>query len=149
MVTKRTIKTIFKIRRAREREWEELNPLLALGEPGYAYDVEKLKIGNGVDYWRDLPYLNESLPEIIDAVKELSISDFSDGADYATKEYVDINGGKINSISVNGVLQPIDENKNVDLTVSLSIYRAGNGINIDQQNVISVKDLIIDCGTGA
>lgn len=36
---------------------------------------------------------------------------------YATQQYVEENGGKIDSISVNGVTQPIDEDKNVDLTI--------------------------------
>jgi len=39
MVTKKIIKTIFKLRRATEQEWEEVNPVLDLAEPGYAYDV--------------------------------------------------------------------------------------------------------------
>lgn len=43
------------------------------------------------------------------------IQDIKDN--YATKQYVDENGGKIDSISVNGVPQPIDENKNVDLKI--------------------------------
>ena len=89
MVTKKIIKTIFKLRRATEQEWEEVNPILDLAEPGYAYDVQRLKIGNGVDHWRDLEYVNESVEYILSLVKQLSISDFSDGADYATKEYVD------------------------------------------------------------
>ena len=36
---------------------------------------------------------------------------------YATESYVDQNGGKIDSISVNGTAQTIDANKNVDITV--------------------------------
>ena len=35
----------------------------------------------------------------------------------ATEEYVQQNGGKINSISVNGVSQTIDANKNVEITI--------------------------------
>lgn len=49
-------------------------------------------------------------------------SDFiNNGADgtspYATEEYVQQNGGKIDSISVNGTEQTIDEDKNVDISV--------------------------------
>ena len=36
---------------------------------------------------------------------------------FATKQYVEENGGKIDSISINGVKQTIDGNKNVDITV--------------------------------
>ena len=39
---------------------------------------------------------------------------------YATREYVGENGGKINSISVNGTAQTIDANKNVDISVPTS-----------------------------
>ena len=144
MVTKKILKTVFKLRRATEQEWEEVNPVLDLAEPGYAYDVQRLKIGNGVDHWNDLEYINESVQYILDLVKQLSISDFSDGDDYATKEYVEENGGKIDSISVNGTPQTIDQNKNVDITIPA--YTAGNGIIINNYQ-ISLDDLTIDCGT--
>lgn len=36
---------------------------------------------------------------------------------FATEQYVSENGGKINSISVNGTPQEIDENKNIDLKI--------------------------------
>lgn len=89
MVTKKTVKTIFKLRRATKQEWAENNPVLDLGEPGYEYDTESLKIGDGIKHWNDLHYINESVPQILDLVKQLSISDFSDGNDYAKIEYVD------------------------------------------------------------
>ena len=145
MVTKKILRTIFKLRRATEEEWEQVNPILDLGEPGFAYDVYGLKIGNGIDHWHDLDYINTTNQEIIDLVTQLSIADFSDGADYATKEYVDENGGKINSISVNGTPQTIDENKNVDL--SIPTYTAGNGITINNYQIALEDNLIIDCGT--
>ena len=59
MVTRKTIKTIFKLRRALESEWEEHNPVLDLGEPGYAYDTRVLKIGDGVTHWNDLEIINQ------------------------------------------------------------------------------------------
>lgn len=36
--------------------WEEKNPLLQKGEIGHEVDTGKLKIGDGVTYWNDLPY---------------------------------------------------------------------------------------------
>ena len=144
MVTKKILRTVFKLRRATEEEWERVNPILDLGEPGYAYDVQRLKIGNGTDHWQDLRYIDISTSEVIDLVKTLKVEDLADGEDYATKEYVEENGGKINSISVDGVPQIIDENKNVDL--SIPSYTAGNGIVINNYQ-ISLDDLIIDCGT--
>lgn len=144
MVTKKILRTVFKLRRATEQEWEQVNPILDLGEPGYAYDIQRLKIGNGINHWHDLRYIDISTSEVLDLVKTLSVEDLADGADYATKEYVEENGGKINSISANGIPQVIDENKNVDLTIPN--YTAGNGITINN-NVIALDNLIIDCGT--
>lgn len=64
---------------------------------------------------------------------------------YATKEYVDQHGGKIDSISLNGIIQAIDENKHVDLTIP--VYTAGNGLTLSNDNVFALDELIIDCGT--
>lgn len=165
MVTKKVLKTIFQLRRATEAEWNEVNPILALGEPGYAYDIQKLKIGNGKKPWLELEYVNSNdFTEIIHRIENLHVSDLVDGdnyptkeylsdeytstteleRDYATKDYVDVNGGKIDSISVNGVPQIIDANKNVNI-VGLN-YRAGNGIAINE-GVISLDQLTFDCGT--
>lgn len=91
MVTKKILRTVFKLRRATEQEWEEVNPILDLGEPGYAYDIQRLKIGNGVDHWHDLRYIDISTSELLELVSQLSVEDLADGADYAKKEYVDQN----------------------------------------------------------
>lgn len=89
MVTKRIYKTIFKLRRATEAEWEEKNPILALGEPGFAYDVYGLKIGNGETPWHNLEYLGITSEEIKEIISTMQVEDLADGADYAKKEYVD------------------------------------------------------------
>jgi hypothetical protein len=89
MVTRKTIKTIFKLRRALESEWEEHNPILSLGEPGFAYDINKLKIGDGEKPWLELEYIGEDEEAIINIVKTMQVEDLSDGTDYAKKEYVD------------------------------------------------------------
>jgi hypothetical protein len=38
----------------------ERNPFLLAGEPCSEYDTGKLKIGDGVHNWRDLPYVGEN-----------------------------------------------------------------------------------------
>lgn len=53
-------KTTFQLRRGTLAEWESKNPVLAVGEPGYATDVCKLKIGNGTNAWTDLEYIGEN-----------------------------------------------------------------------------------------
>jgi hypothetical protein len=54
------IKTTFQFKRGSAETWLNLNPILAQGEPGFEYNTGKLKIGNGIDSWVDLPYVNES-----------------------------------------------------------------------------------------
>lgn len=53
-VQQKILKTIFQVRRATAAEWEEQNPILRCGEPGYAYDTWTLKVGDGVTAWNDL-----------------------------------------------------------------------------------------------
>ena len=89
MVTRKVLKTIFKLRRATEAEWEEKNPVLALGEPGFAYDVYGLKIGDGVRHWLELDYMGVSAEQIREILATVQVEDLADGADYAKKEYVD------------------------------------------------------------
>ena len=52
------INTTFKLKRGLEARWLELNPVLAQGEPGYVLDLNRLKIGDGLTAWKDLPYLD-------------------------------------------------------------------------------------------
>lgn len=52
------IKTTFQFKRGSAQVWVSLNPILAQGEPGFEYDTGLLKIGNGLDAWNDLPYVN-------------------------------------------------------------------------------------------
>lgn len=108
MATKtRHVRAVIQLRRAIESEWERVDPILRLGEPALSTDVYKLKIGDGQLHWSQLPYISSTTSELMELLEE-----------YATKEYVEENGGKINSISINGVEQTIDENKNVDLEIT-------------------------------
>lgn len=88
--------------------------------------------------------LQNEIDKLADRLDNLRVEDLVDGEDYATKEYVDVHGGKINSISVNGVPQEIDINKNVDLDIPK--YFAGNGLTLSN-NVFALDELIIECGT--
>lgn len=53
----RIIKTTFKVKRGSKERWEEVNPILAAGEPGCELDTHKLKVGDGSTAWNDLPYV--------------------------------------------------------------------------------------------
>lgn len=45
---------LIKIRRATEEQWEEIDPVLALGEPGWDTTNNEVRLGTGVDPWTDL-----------------------------------------------------------------------------------------------
>ena len=54
------INTTFKLKRGTAARWEEVNPILEPGEPGFVYDENRFKIGDGVTPWNQLPYIGES-----------------------------------------------------------------------------------------
>ncbi len=56
--------TRIQFRRGSSAEWVNNNPLLLAGELGLELDTRKIKIGNGVDRWIDLPYLSLSAYDI-------------------------------------------------------------------------------------
>ena len=51
------IKTTFMFRRAKQETWITKNPILAYGEPGFELETSKLKIGDGIHTWLELPYI--------------------------------------------------------------------------------------------
>lgn len=62
---KKIHKTIFQLRRDTSSEWNKYNPILRVGEPGYAYDTNVFKIGDGINHWNDLPVQGNSISEEI------------------------------------------------------------------------------------
>jgi hypothetical protein len=48
---------IIQLKRGKSSSWTTLNPVLSPGEPGFEIDTGKVKIGNGIDEWVELPYL--------------------------------------------------------------------------------------------
>lgn len=54
------VKAIIQLRRATEKEWIDIDPVLRVGEPALSTDVYRLKIGNGTQHWSEIPYLLES-----------------------------------------------------------------------------------------
>ena len=59
-IRRRRVKAVIQLRRATEKEWIELNPILRVGEPALSTDVYKLKIGDGKRHWKQIPYLTSS-----------------------------------------------------------------------------------------
>lgn len=64
-------KEVIKLRRDLASNWTDKNPILALGEAGFEYDTNKLKIGNGTDVWADLQYIGGSVSE--ETIEEIVI----------------------------------------------------------------------------
>lgn len=94
------IKTTFQVKRGTAARWEELNPILNPGEPGFEMDTFKLKIGNGSTPWKELPYIND-----VDISKYITIEDIINGdvilpvATEATRGAV-LSSTDVNEISV-------------------------------------------------
>lgn len=70
-IVKKHVKAIIQLRRAKESEWIEVDPILRVGEPALSTDVYKLKIGNGHDHWSDIPYLLQNeYEEIMELIEQ-------------------------------------------------------------------------------
>ena len=54
------MKSKFYFKRGKAASWAEKNVLLGPGEPGFEIDTGRLKIGDGIRTWNDLPYLAEN-----------------------------------------------------------------------------------------
>lgn len=53
------IKTTFQVKRATTEVWETLNPILHYGEPGFELNTYRLKVGDGITSWNNLPYISD------------------------------------------------------------------------------------------
>ena len=80
------INTIFRLKRGTAQRWEELNPILQQGEPGFVYDANLLKIGDGVTAWNDLPYIVKPNYEYDDTFLRQMIQDEESRAKKVEKE---------------------------------------------------------------
>lgn len=52
--------SMIQFKRGTTARWTELNLILEAGEPGFAIDVNKFKIGDGKTPWNELPYIGEN-----------------------------------------------------------------------------------------
>jgi hypothetical protein len=50
--------TIIRVKRGTRARWLMANPVLEKGEPGHEIDTARLKIGNGISRWTELPYIS-------------------------------------------------------------------------------------------
>lgn len=87
--------------------------------------------------------LNEKINNINDTIKDIKVitktSELENDGDgtspFATEKFVEQNGGKIDSISINGTVQSIDENKNVNLSIPTKVGQLENDSNFISNTV--------------
>ena len=72
------IKTTFLLRRGPAQRWIDVNPVLAQGEPGFEYDTNKLKIGDGQRRWTELPYIATGDVEVTQLEEIVTVQEFKD-----------------------------------------------------------------------
>lgn len=118
------IKTTFQVKRGTAARWEELNPILNPGEPGFEMDTFKLKIGNGNTPWKELPYVND-----VDISKYITIEDIINGDVILPVATEATRGAVLSSTAKNEIsVDPTDGSMEVN---SLSIDRLDTeGINV-------------------
>ena len=103
-------KTIFQVRRGTSEQWDRINPILRAGEPGYAIDTAKLKIGNGSTPWKELPYVND-----IDISKYITIEDIINGDVILPVATKTTRGAVLSSTDVNEIsVDPADGSMEVN-----------------------------------
>jgi hypothetical protein len=66
MLTMSTNPVKFLLRRDTLANWTASSAILALGEPSVVTDTGQMKIGDGVNLWRNLPYVGTSASIIFD-----------------------------------------------------------------------------------
>ena len=54
------------IKRDSTLNWYAANPRLGLGEPGVDMTLHRFKVGNGIDKWNELPYMDDDLYKLLD-----------------------------------------------------------------------------------
>lgn len=84
--TNRHIKAVIQLRRAKEQEWIDLDPILRIGEPALSIDVNKLKIGNGKNHWSEIPYILEEEINIVEELIEHGIYTAGEGIIISERE---------------------------------------------------------------
>ena len=61
--------TTIQLRRDSTLNWYASNPRLKIGEVGIDMTLLRFKIGNGLDKWRELPYVNDDIYRKLDATE--------------------------------------------------------------------------------
>ena len=68
---------IYRLKRGTAQRWIEVNPILQQGEPGFEYDTNRLKIGDGFTPWTNLPYINSDI-DVKGQEEMITVATYSD-----------------------------------------------------------------------
>lgn len=162
--------TRIKLRRDTAVNWDDENPVLALGEPGFDTTNDKLKIGDGQTAWQDLDYLAGGADlgkfKIVDdnGVAFLTTTDDADGyggydiilaPDGESSAYIRVPNNANSEIGAPLTINSIAANSSVQINTDWAdpwIFGA-NGVLVAPDDIItgSVGDggrFIQDCDNG-
>ncbi len=101
------------LRRDSTLNWYASNPRLALGEPGIDLTLHRFKIGNGIDRWNDLPYMDDDLYKLLDKQQQAM-------ADYVRDLLNKIAANKLDADQKHNALTSEIRNTSRDLTGRMS-----------------------------
>ena len=156
------IKTTFQVKRGTAERWLEVNPVLKQGEPGYEFDTHRLKIGDGIKYWTELPYIGIQDVITVDTLDDLTKLNGDINILYkvetervlyrwnaTTSKFEPLNGANvIEGITLNGIAAPIeDKNVNIPAATSEALGLARpdtKTLSVDEQGVFSIKAVSTD-----
>lgn len=110
-----------RLRRDTSSDWSFYNPVLSSGEPGVELDTNRIKVGNGITEWNDLPYLLANVSGL-----QLSIGDGNFTAiQWDISERLNFRGSGDTSVLFN------------DETNTVTIYSSGTLPPLTNQAIVS------------
>lgn len=59
--------TVIRVKRALAADWVAVNPILAQGEPGLELDTGRVKYGDGIRTWNNIPYVGKGVVTVTTA----------------------------------------------------------------------------------
>lgn len=133
---------VIQFKRGSSVRWDELNPILAIAEPGYDTDSKRIKIGDGVTAWKDLPYIDT--PQTLVNELEIAINkiDTLESKLNIIEQLVDTNKSSIDIIQLDIADIKIDIN-------DLKLLTESNKSRLDtlesnSEDIASINQAIVD-----